>query len=280
MSDMQKGILAGTVSVFIWALIPSLVKFGVAGDNLNGFLFSRFLLSSLVLALPLYASIRKLRRSNILPVFLYCLLAMIHFYYQAFALTEVSVGWYIVFFSLAPVFSLILVKGKLSRKLLLALSFGVLGAIAYAFGHYEISHIGYTELASLLWSFMSWIGVCVLVTRIQNSFTDLEIASLGNFSMFFFALFFLNFDIGSALSGDVVYWLVIASLALFAPLSFFLFSYSLRHFLSFGLVAQYLEIVFGLSLAWILFNEHITVLSLIGVIMILLSVFFSMKGEG
>lgn len=107
--------LAGILAVIIWAAIPALVKFGSTSSNLSFLLLLRFLIASL-LFLPVSVAIwKKIKKSDVPLLITISLVLGANFYFQGLAMQDLPASWYVVIFSLNPIFALIGLKTKLTR---------------------------------------------------------------------------------------------------------------------------------------------------------------------
>ena len=264
-----KSILAGILSVFIWSVIPALVKVGSHSDTLTFFLVGRFVIAS-ILFLPFLKSI--LLKGTQISLKNWILLTLIlagNFYFQGQAMETVPTSWYLVVFSLNPVLALLFIGAKWSRNLVVGLSISIIGSLFFInSSDFKIAN-DWMALMYMLLGMLTWVAYTFMIKRFQGIFTDSEATGVTQFL---------------ALIGVSAIWLAkgmpapilppiemisIGLLGVVTPLAYFLFSYSLRRTPRFGIVSQYLEPLFGAMVGVAFLNESLTIASLLGAVAII-----------
>jgi drug/metabolite transporter (DMT)-like permease len=254
-----RAIFTGVLAIIFWASLPVLVKLGLAQVSIPLLLVGRFVVG-VVPALPflprLLRTAHKVRGTD--WVWLFVVLGA-NYYLQTRAVAELPASFYIVVFALHPMFTLLLIGTRMTRKILGPIALAVAGTLGFVDTASLAGKIEWPALLFLAGGMASWICYTVLLTRLQKVYDDFDttlvtqLVSLGAVLAIWLA------------SGAPWSHLGISTIGLFALLgigsfiAYLCFSFSLRHFPVFGVASQYLEPVIGLLFAWAALGERISV---------------------
>ncbi len=259
--------LAGILAVIIWAAIPALVKFGSTSNNLSFLLLLRFLIASL-LFLPVSLAIwKKIKKLDVPLLITISLVLGANFYFQGLAMQDLPASWYVVIFSLNPIFALIGLKTKLTRKLIANVLMMFFGTLLFIDFQQVINNHLSISLLYVFIGMLTWVFYTFLLARIQNKFSDIESTGVTQqLALIACLLIWLikGFPIG--FSDSQIPSVII--LGLLTPAAYFLFSYCLRRTPTFGVLSQYLEPVFGVLIGFLFLNESLSAVQAMGAILI------------
>jgi drug/metabolite transporter (DMT)-like permease len=260
----------GIIAVALWAAIPAFVKLGTTAELLPFLLVLRFAISSLLFT-PLLKSIWKKRRAVDARWFVLVALCLgANFYFQGLAMIDLPVSWYLVIFSLSPVFALIFSELRLHIKTVAGVGIAIIGTLLFVDLKEVHEHYGALPIFFVTIGMLTWVAYTSIVRRFQSAFSSVEITALTQFA---------------ALVACIVIWAVkrfpmvklsaasgssILALGLLTPLAYFGFNACLRALPRFGIVSQYLEPVFGVCIGLVFFHESLSVMQAIGSVLIVL----------
>lgn len=264
-------IIAGIVAVFLWALAPGFIKTGMNTHDFSWFLLIRYVLSTALVICVLPAVVRKLSQIKKSTLIATALSIAIHNGCQVYCLQEVSIFWYTLFFSLTPVLTVFFFE-KPSWYVFTCFCFAIGGTfmILDPTGLPVVPAPIYTS--ALLICVLSWVILTVLLKTIHQTYDDMETTFILNFSNLISALFIwgrFGLPMESFTSQELV---ALVALVVSSPIALWLFSYSIRHNPLFGIGAQYLEIVFGVTISTLIYDETINTSGWLGGAIIILSI--------
>lgn len=259
-----KPIIAGILAVFIWAVIPCLVKTGTETLPVSFFLFARFLIASVFM---IYWLPRVLRKVTKLKFWIWLLLLLdlgANYFFQAIAMKELPVSWYIVIFSLNPVLSLLLLRVPVTKSLVSAVIISMIGTFCFLNFNEMNLHIGLLAVSSLIIGMLTWVIYTFMIKTFQTVYSDIEVTTLTNF-VSLLATFLIwcsfGFEIATPNSHEMISVFV---LGIGTVLAYALYSYSMRLTPTIGVMSQYLEPIFGVAAAYFMFNESLNLLQFVG----------------
>lgn len=269
--------LTWTAIVFanlVWGLSPILAKIGLQGVNEVHFLLLRFALSSLMLAPWMWPAIKKFRRRLAAGASgrAWSQLAVgagtvaIHYYLQVFALKQAPVTWYVFFYSLCPILSLFIVRGPISRRLIVTGLAALVGCSIFADMQGEI---GALTLIALIASVLTWVLFTWSVQSWQSLLTDAEIsATVSGLSLVVFLTIAIMRGSPAASSWNGQAFFATLTLAVLLPLAFFAYSFALRRHAGLAVIGQYAEPIFGTAGAVLLLHEALSLRQTAGLIIV------------
>ncbi|MBN8828019.1 MAG: DMT family transporter [Sphingobacteriia bacterium] len=250
-----KGVTAGITATFLWAFLPTLCKIALSGTNINQFLLLRYIVAFSTL---FYLTRRTFRKFNQIPLWIWCAIFFTittHNLTQALCLKEIPVSWYIIFFSCAPILTYMLLPGSKNKGFYACFLLAIYGTYVFLNPEDIVQLQSKMGLVFLFVSIMSWVIITRLIIYFQKVYNDFEIAYILNTCNLIGAvtLFLLS---GSDLNLNWKVSLIpIIFIGIMSPLAVLLFSLSLRILPKFGIASQYLELVFGVIIGFIFFNE-------------------------
>ena len=252
----------------IWGTFPVAIKWVLFSVNVPTFLIIRFAFSALLLIGMCPGIIRKIKhiKSSYLTYFFIAI--AITFSTQMVALDELPVTFFIVFFTLTPIFLHFILKLGYSRLIVA----GVLLAIGGVFLFFTTapkvaSHLTFMGMLMLFLGSISWCVYSYLIRKIHAVLNDLEIAALTNYCAFFSSLATLlikpKWLLIQHLTGSVTAIICLLSGCMTA--AFFLYSYAMRLKPVFATFSQYLEPILGLLASALVFHEILSLLQWLSV---------------
>lgn len=266
-----QAIFAGTMATFLWALLPALSKFSLPYVTVSQFLLIRFTISFSLLA---YLTPRIFRKFHVLPWMAWISIfvcASTHNVTQAFCLKEVPVYWYILFFSTSPIFTYLMLPSKKQYVIYFYFILAIVGTIIFLQStNIEITFSKFSVVCLFI-SVISWSVLTCLMIYFQKIYKDLEVTYILNLCNLVVAIIiFCTSEPNFTLTFSPSIFLIVL-IGITSPLACFLFSFSLRLMPQFGIASQYLELVFGLIIGWVIFHEIPTYYEYIGSGLIILA---------
>jgi drug/metabolite transporter (DMT)-like permease len=275
--------LAAIVSVFIWALLPVLIKSTFNELPITYFLVLRFVLATIIL-MPLFWRERKSLIELPLKTHLIFLGVLgANYWLQSHAIKALPVSWYIVVFALNPLLTLLFLRTSVSRSLLMSIVLGV-GGVGFFIGS-EGEALGAIPLQSFLYllgGMLTWVVYSLVARSAQMSISDSALTALTQISSFGAVLILWlmeGFPIESLNEMSRVSWEATILAGLGMPLAYYLYLYSLRRTPVFCQMSQYLELIFGLLFSFIIYREELHAYKIGGGVLILMSLYLSSKAS-
>ena len=270
--------LAGLLSVLIWGLAPALTKLGVQEVSYLSFALFRYGISVLILSTYYYRKVMNIRFNNNLKQWsAYLFLTSLFLISQIYVLKKLPVSLFVIGMSLCPLIVLTMMH-KISLKGVLLLLLAIVGMGMFV-EYDELLSLksSHVDLLILLASILSWSFTMIVIKKIQRHNTDFEIMYVGNVCVFVVTSIYFVVSGGEVDIPSYNSFYYIFLLAILMPLSMFLFNYTLRKVPIFAVTVQYLEVVFGLLFAVLLFSEKYGRENLIGTLLIFISIYFVNK---
>jgi drug/metabolite transporter (DMT)-like permease len=280
---MLLSYFAGIISVFIWALLPVLVKSSFTQISVSYFLLIRFGLAIFVLSSLIWKFRRQLFHLQPKVYFNFLIVLGANYWLQCLAIKDLPVSWYIVIFSLNPFLSLLLMKTCWSQRLILSLILGIMGVLLFLFKDEQfLNGIPLYGFLYLVGGMLTWVLYTFMSKQTQSKISDTTLTLLTQI-LSFIAVFFIwlidGFPHESLMQLNTLSWASIILSGVGLPVAYYLYLYSLRRTPIFSQLSQYLELLFGLLFSWLIYNEQITLFKILGGFFILLSLGLSAKKE-
>lgn len=266
-----KSIVAGVLAVFIWAVIPCLVKTGTETLSIPLLIVLRFLVASSVMLYWLPGVIKKMFR---VKGWLWLLLLLdlgANYYFQSIAMKQLPVSWYIVIFSLNPILSLFFLKVPFNKNLILSIALSMMGTLCFLNWSEEKLLMNPLTLISLMIGMLTWVIYTLLVKKFQNVYNDIEITTLTNFNSLIAALIIWSMEGFKLSSLSATSLIAVTILGVGTVLAYIFYSYCLRRLPAFGILSQYLEPVFGIGAGYIMYHETLSIVQYVGAATIVLA---------
>lgn len=264
-------LAAGILAVFIWSSIPVLVKLTLTSIGVAQYLLLRFGIG-LLATTPWLAGVW--RKRGAMPAWWWGLLALdllANYYFQSLAMQGLPASWYIVIFSLNPILALLLLRVRLNRPATIALLCAFAGTLVFVRSGESVR---FQDGLFIAIGMLTWVFYTVMIAKLQSKLSDREITGVTQL-LSFVAVLGLWLALGAPWSAvDTTGQVAIAILGLSSPLAYFLFSVALRELPIFGVASQYLEPVFGMILAFLVFQERQTPWQLVGAAVIILAMIY------
>ncbi len=271
MKSNLSAIIWGLFAVLIWSAIPAFVKIGSTADSLPFLLVCRFSIASLVF-LPILKTI--LVRFNKIPKKLWLTLTIVltaNYYFQGLAMIDLPVSWYLIIFCLNPILALFTLKIKMTRKTWLAISFSIVGTLAFVNMEEILKMQSLLPFVFLILGMLTWVAYTFTIKKFQAVFSDVETTAITQFSSLIGCLLAFIFFGSKVSSLSVSQTAAIIALGLFTPLAYYGFSVCLRKLPKFGILSQYLEPVFGVLIGFVFFKEILSLQQIVGATLIVIS---------
>jgi drug/metabolite transporter (DMT)-like permease len=260
--------MLGIAAVFLWAAIPAFVKVGSAENNLSFLLVIRFLIAT-ALFIPIFPKLfGRLKQIPLLFWFGLIVCMAANFYFQGLAMIHLPVSWYLIIFSLNPLFALMLLGVRLTKQGIWGIGLCMLGTFMFVDLDDLSKSYGTWALICLLIGMLTWVVYTWLAKKMQTVFSSFETTALTQ---------------AAALLGCTAIWLAegmpsyqpnlsesgaLLALGLLTPVAYFGFTTCLRSMPRFSVVSQYLEPVFGIVIGFMFFAETLSTIQLLGSAMI------------
>lgn len=264
-------VLSGIFAVFLWACAPALIKVGKSDHDFTYFLLARYGVSALLTCMVAPAVIKKISSLNARTIVFSCFFVIIHNTCQVYCLKQISVCWYTLFFSLTPVLTIFF----FTRFSWATLSYFLVAIVGVFLILEPGQHEFYPEavyVMALLVSIFGWVFLTVFLKKLHKHFGDLETTFLLNFANLSAAtVLWLSHGMPyEAFSSKEMTSLFLLSIS--SPIALYFFSYAIRKAPIFTISAQYIEIIFGLCIGVVFFNEHLKSNEWAGAFFIILSI--------
>ena len=271
-----RALFAGFGAILIWSLAPAVTKLEGSSLPLSYFLLLRYGFSSLLL-LPVLIKIQPSRLEKAPMLWLGLIVCLgIYLALQVVAVRHLPVSWYVVFFTLTPAVSLLLLRIRMNFLTVAGLVGAILGSLFF------IQDLSWDSLP--LWGFfclfvsmLGWASMTLLIKKLQGGLNDLQVTTVCNFiPLVIFTGYWLvdGCPVVPLSLGDSA---LVLTLSLGMPLAFFLFAYSLRYTPVVAVASQFLEPVFGVLSGILLFHEVLSAWQIAGSALILASSYCIMR---
>ncbi|MFZ2776738.1 MAG: DMT family transporter [Candidatus Rickettsiella isopodorum] len=271
--------LCGVMAIIIWAFSPALIKINGTKVGMSEFLFARYFICFFLFS-PIINTLWKKRHGITLKNWaIFFISITIHIFLQLYCLRFIPVSWYVVIFSSCPFFTLIMLRVNLSYGMCFCIMLAILGTIVFINPTKLVYFPPMYAVSAAIGTSIAWAVFTVKIVAFQAVYTHFEISGLSTLFSFISSIFFilvagLNF---SAFSSSMLISTTI--LAICMPLAFVLFSICLRRLPIFAVTSQYLELVLGVGIGVIFFQEKFTLFQLIGSLMVLSAILLASKIE-
>lgn len=264
-------IAAGIIAVFLWALAPGLIKTGMNAHNFSWFLLMRYVFSTLIIISVLPHVIRKASQLKISYWVATCISIVIHNGMQVFCLQQISIFWYTLMFSLTPVLTVFFFE-KPSWYVFSCFCLAILGTVIILDPSGLPIVPNYQYIFALVLCVLSWVVLTVLLKKIHQFYNDIETTFILNFSNLVSAMVIWGLNAFPVEAFSHNESIGLTALVISSPIALWLFSYAIRQNPLFGISAQYLEIIFGIFISTLIYNEVINSSGWIGGSIIVLSI--------
>lgn len=273
----------GLIAVFLWALIPLLVKAGLEQIPLTYFLFLRFAVSSLIF-LPFFKALYpKLKKTPISLLFSLLVCIGLNYLLQSLAIKDLPVSAYILIFALNPILALLMMRIPLTRNLLLSIVLAISGVFLFLnFDSQENSSATAYSYLFLMGGMLTWVLYTFIASRLQKHMNDIELTATTNYASLVASAILWSGDGLPTMDFAILSnasWAALALSAIGMPIAYYCYLYCLRRLPIFSQLSQYLELIFGLIFAFMFTNESITPLKALGVLLILGTLVISSKED-
>jgi drug/metabolite transporter (DMT)-like permease len=246
------------VALVVWAALPSFTKIALSGMSVISFIAIRFIFSSILMAPFLKQVAVNLLKISARFWLVFILTISIMFGSQTFAVSALPVSWYIVIFSATPILIALCLRYRFNYKSILGLALVFLGLIFFFLNTYKDNgSFSWIAIFCTIIGMFSWVFYSVLIKHLHKTYNDVQITALTTYLgaiASLIAAFFLRVNLAS------IHWhsfLITAVLGLILPLAFFCYSYSIRYCQGFAIFGQYLEPIFGVIIAIMIFGNSL-----------------------
>jgi len=265
-----KPISMGLLAVALWAAIPAFVKIGSTAETLPFLLVLRFLISSL-LFVPFLPQIWRKRRGTPLRWFLLMSLCLgANFFFQGLAMIKLPVSWYLIIFSLNPLFALILMGIQIRRRSFIGVTLAIAGTLLFVDSKEIHSNYGILPIIYVTIGMMTWVVYTLLARKFHVAYSNSEVTALTQFAALAACAVIWVFHGLPIAELNATHKMAVFALGVSTPLAYFGFNSCLRMLPRFGVVSQYLEPVFGVAIGIAFFNESLTLSQALGSFLIIL----------
>lgn len=262
------------IATFFWALSPVLIKHLTICYKPEIILLLRYSLVNLLFLPWMSSTFKRIITLPLSKIILIIFLMGAHIIAQVNCLTELPASWYFAFFALTPLISLFFLHVRLRKRDIIFSSIACFGVFLFV-NLPELMRFPYPKAALLLSvSLMTWALLTVLIVEMKGTLSSLQTIIFLSWSALLTAIgYFLishnfcqPFDWSSHfISKD---FLIILLLSWSMVLALFLFTIVVQSKPVFGIVAQYLELIFGLFLSYWFFGERLNWHQSLGCILI------------
>lgn len=252
---------AAIVAVFVWAVLPVLIKSAAFDSNISLFLFVRFVVSTILLGFVLPSVLKKF--SSLRPVewIGFLLINGGIYFLQTLALQSLPASLYIVFFSLTPVLCLFALRIRLHSKAWAWIAVTILACLWFSLSGKENASkfVSFVTILAMAGSMIGWALYSAYIIRFQSAFDDLEISGLSSifgllasFPVWAINGFSFSGVNSSNLTGAVMIGIIV-------PIGYAAYSFSLRRTPVFAVTSQYAEPIIALLIAIVVMAESISI---------------------
>jgi drug/metabolite transporter (DMT)-like permease len=278
---MLLSYIAGTISVFIWALLPVIIKSSFQELPVSYFLVLRFSFATLFMGILMYKIWRELLKFNWNQHLQFLLILGANYSLQSLAIKELPLSWYIIIFALNPILTLLFMKIKFSRQLILSILLGVSGVCFFIFKDLQnLSSLPFKSFFYLLGGMITWVLYTLKAKSAQKIISDSGLTLYTQVISLIACLLIWMLDKAPQVPLENLSFISYGSIVLSGfgvPLAYYLYLYSLRRTPVFCQMSQYLELIFGLIFSWILYQEEFHEFKIIGAGLIIVSLYFSSR---
>lgn len=270
-------IAAGLLAVFIWGAIPVAVKLTLSTLSVSQYLFLRFAMGLVIMTPWLRLVMRKRVSFNLWWWIALTLDLGANYFFQTLAMQGMPASWYIVIFALNPILALVVLRVRLTKRVWLSVAVATLGTLLFTQTGDFSTPIRTLDVVCIVIGMLTWVFYTLIVSKLQKHYSDVEITAVTQFLSFVAVVViwgasgfpFVGLQ-GEGLGG-------VLFLGLCTPAAYFLFSYALRYMPAFGVASQYMEPVFGVALAYLVFGETLTLAQSAGAVGIIAATAFMSK---
>lgn len=257
-------ISMGLLAVALWAAIPAFVKVGSTTETLPFLLVLRFLISSLIFV-PFLPKVWRKRHG--IPVRLFLLMSVClgaNFFFQGLAMVHLPVSWYLIIFSLNPLFALLLMGIQIRRRAFIGIMLAIVGTLLFVDAREVHSNYGILPIIYVTIGMLTWVVYTLLARKFHATYSNSEVTALTQFSALAACAVIWAFYGLPIATLDGTQTMAVFALGALTPLAYFGFNACLRALPRFGVVSQYLEPVFGIAIGIAFFNESLTLIQALG----------------
>lgn len=280
--------LALILSAFIWGIAPPIIKYTLRFISPATFLFYRFLLASLVIAIPTYLRIKKIKpEKKDWPIYLLLgfLCTPLNLSLLFFGLNKTSAVDASLISITSPVFvalgGVFFLKECITRKELFGLTIAISGTVLTIFQ--PLLESNSTFSGNLKGNFIVFLGtlVWVIFILLAKKYRHLDPFLLSSFSFFVGLVCFLPFALPSLTTGYLLLTTNVIWSVLFMGIFSSIIAYSAHLYglskieASEAEIFTYLQPLFTVPIAFFFLGEKISPAFLLGAALIGLGVFIS-----
>ncbi len=276
---MLLSYVAGTISVFIWALLPIIIKSSFQEIPVSFFLILRFSFATVFMGILMWKLWREILKFSWSQHLQFIFILGANYSLQSLAIKDLPVSWYIIIFALNPLLTLLLMKIKWNHHLILSIFLGLSGVSFFIFK--DLQNLNSLPLKSFLYLFggmLTWVLYTLKAKSAQKIISDSGLTLYTQFISFIACLIVWLLDSTPTISLSNLSLISLGSILLSGigvPLAYYLYLYSLRRTPVFCQMSQYLELIFGLIFSWVLYQENFHEFKILGTGLIVISLFFS-----
>jgi drug/metabolite transporter (DMT)-like permease len=276
---MLLSYVAGTISVFIWALLPIIIKSSFQEIPVSFFLILRFSFATVFMGILMWKLWREILKFSWSQHLQFIFILGANYSLQSLAIKDLPVSWYIIIFALNPLLTLLLMKIKWNHHLILSIFLGLSGVSFFIFK--DLQNLNSLPLKSFLYLFggmLTWVLYTLKAKSAQKIISDSGLTLYTQFISFIACLIVWLLDSTPTISLSNLSLISLGSILLSGigvPLAYYLYLYSLRRTPVFCQMSQYLELFFGLIFSWVLYQENFHEFKILGTGLIVISLFFS-----
>ena len=224
------------ISVFLWSASPVISKIVLQSMDAITFMLYRYMFGTIIglFWLPqIIKSVVKIPTYNLTKFFLY---STSHIIFQVLALNIINASWYVVFFSFSPVLTIFLKESVIDKTLIITVLICIISTIYFVDFKLLKNEQNLYALLYLTISLIGWVLLSIEILSFQKYVTDIQIAFLINFEMFFIALCFVLFTENNIAiifynlfnRGNREIFFIILTLNIMLIVAFSLFSFAMR----------------------------------------------------
>lgn len=278
---MLLSYVAGTISVFIWALLPIIIKSSFQEIPVSFFLILRFSFATVFMGILMWKLWREILKFSWSQHLQFIFILGANYSLQSLAIKDLPVSWYIIIFALNPLLTLLLMKIKWNHHLILSIFLGLSGVSLFIFK--DLQNLNSLPLKSFLYLFggmLTWVLYTLKAKSAQKIISDSGLTLYTQFISFIACLIVWLLDSTPTISLSNLSLISFGSILLSGigvPLAYYLYLYSLRRTPVFCQMSQYLELIFGLIFSWVLYQENFHEFKILGTGLIIMSLFFSSR---
>lgn len=270
----NKGFFAALLAVFIWGAFPILLKGTLYEFNeIEQLLTLRFFISTLLLAPILPRALNKLRHVELHLILAFTLITVTVFYSQTYALNQVPASWYVAAFTFVPVVFLVFSRQTLNTFEKMGSAIAMAGMLFFFASLSHDAQMSVSSIVLLVVSILSWVAYSLLTKKLHSRLQDYELVALTCFVGLLASLFFWGLNGFHVQAISIIGLGLCAFTSIAVLIALVAYSFSLRKSPVFAVFAQYLEPVFGLTLAALFMSEKMVFLQYLSVSLVVIGTF-------